>query len=684
MLDITPEFKKALNLVAFTSNSIFLTGKAGTGKSTFLRYVCDHTKKKHVVLAPTGIAAINAGGSTLHSFFKLPFHPLVPDDSRFASPSRIRDFLKYNKVHVKLIKEVELVIIDEISMVRADIIDFIDRILRIYSGNLRMPFGGKQMLLIGDIYQLEPVVTRDERDILRRFYDTPFFFSARVFREMQLVSISLNKVYRQTDLAFVSVLYHIRVNQVSEADLQLLNTCFVPADHEEEKEEDGDNNHPLTITLAPRRDTVDCINNSHLADLPGDVSLFKGHIEGDFPETSLPTLLNLELKVGAQVIFVKNDIDKQWVNGTLGTIIGMDGEGKYLYVRTDDGRELDVERAQWENVRYTYNEKEKKIEEEQLGVFVQFPLRLAWAITIHKSQGLTFSHVCIDFSGGVFAGGQTYVALSRCRSLNGLTLRKTISRADVFVNPAIVTFAKRFNDETAVEQALQRAFADIEYHDAIDAFDSGDFQTFMTHFFKAIHLRYDIESPLHQRYIRRKLGIINTLREQIDELKSLLKEEKNRQDEKQQMLNDFAKEYMMMAREAMRMGEPDAALANLDKALKMNPRHVDAWAERGKVLREKGQLHESMKALNEAIRLSPLSFKALFQRAKTRLQIGLLEEAATDADKAIGVKGDNILVHELYGDILARQGKEEEAAIQWALAERLRQKKRQKKGESTD
>ena len=256
------QFRNALNLVQFTNSSVFLTGKAGTGKSTFLKYVCKNTKKKFVVLAPTGIAAINAGGSTLHSFFKLPFHPFVPDDPRYIG-GRLRSALKYNKAHCKLVKEVDLVIIDEISMVRADIIDFVDRILRHYSGNTREPFGGKQMLFVGDVFQLEPVVTRDERDILSRFYETPYFFSARVFREMPLVSIEFTKVYRQSDSTFVKVLDHIRTNSTTSADLQLLNTCV---GQEIEHDEGGG----MFVTLATRRDVVDSINKTNLESIEGD------------------------------------------------------------------------------------------------------------------------------------------------------------------------------------------------------------------------------------------------------------------------------------------------------------------------------------------------------------------------------------------------------------------------------
>ena len=329
------EFQDALNLVRYTRQSVFLTGKAGTGKSTFLRYVCKHTKKKHVVLAPTGIAAINAGGSTLHSFFKLPFYPLLPDDPNFSlQRGRIHDFFKYSKQHRKLLEELELVIIDEISMVRADIIDAVDRILRVYSHNLREPFGGKQVLLVGDVFQLEPVVKADEREILNRFYPSPHFFSARVFSQIELVSIELQKVYRQTDPAFIGVLDHIRNNTLEAADLQQLNTRYGVADNTDDKD--------LYITLATRRDNVDYINSHKLAELPGEPVTFHGKVTGEFPDSSLPTSLDLTLKPGAQIIFVKNDFEKRWVNGTIGVVAGFDLEEEILYITTDDGKECDA------------------------------------------------------------------------------------------------------------------------------------------------------------------------------------------------------------------------------------------------------------------------------------------------------------------------------------------------------
>ena len=306
------ELQQALQIVQFTHNSLFLTGKAGTGKSTFLRYIAATTKKKHVVLAPTGIAAINAGGATLHSFFKLPFHPLLPTDTRYTARN-IRKTLRYNGEKIKLLREVELIIIDEVSMVRADIIDFIDKVLRIYCHKMREPFGGKQMLFVGDIYQLEPVLKEEDRQLLEPFYKGAYFFNAHIFRAFPLVSIELRKVYRQTDPHFISILDHIRTNRVIPADLAALNARVSqrsqPADAP---------SGSLSITLSTTRDNADWINSEELSKLPGDNIELVGEINGEFPESSLPTPLTLQLKVGAQVMFVKNNADHLWVNGTRG------------------------------------------------------------------------------------------------------------------------------------------------------------------------------------------------------------------------------------------------------------------------------------------------------------------------------------------------------------------------------
>ena len=550
------EMQKALQIIQFTRRSLFLTGKAGTGKSTFMRHIAATIKKKHIILAPTGIAAINAGGSTLHSFFKLPFHPLLPTDKRYSARN-IRDTLKYNGEKTKLLREVELIIIDEISMVRADIIDFIDKVLRIYNRNMREPFGGKQLLLVGDIYQLEPVIKEDERQLLRPFYPSCFFFDAHVFREMQLIAVELKKVYRQRDAQFISLLDHIRTSQVSDTDLRLLNARV--------NAEIGTEEGRLSITLSGRRDTVDYINEKQLNTLPDQPTIFYGHIEGEFPESSLPTPIELEVKTGAQVLFIKNDKERRWVNGTLGTIIGFgDEEDGIIYVRTEDGRDFDVEREIWSNVRYTFNEKEQKIEEEEIGSYQQFPLRLAWAITVHKSQGLTFNNVKIDFTGGVFAGGQTYVALSRCTSLQGISLQEPIRRENIFVRTEVTNFARNYNNLNIINSALQESKADKQYADAMAAFDKGDMQATIDNFFLAIHSRYDIEKPAAKRLIRKKLNSVNMLKQQLAEARAL-------EAQRSEQLKRLATEYTLLGKESEKEGMPQAAIRNYEKALELWP-----------------------------------------------------------------------------------------------------------------
>ncbi len=555
------EWQQALQIIQYTRRSLFLTGKAGTGKSTFLRYVAQNTKKKYVILAPTGIAAINAGGQTMHSFFKLPFHPLLPNDSRY-NVRNMRKTLKYNGELIKLLRELELIIIDEISMVRADIIDFIDRVLRIYCRNMREPFGGKQLLLVGDIFQLEPVVKEDEWRLMQPFYASAYFFSAKVWQQMQLVSVELRKVYRQSDSEFIAILDRIRENAATDADLNAINSRVTVADGSAI----GTPSHAgFQITLATRRDTVDYINDEQLKQLDGNSSIFNGTIKGDFPLTSLPAPMELEVKPGAQVIFTKNDKEKRWVNGTIGVVIGIDEEEGIIGVVDEDGHEYDVVREVWENMRYTFNEKEQKIEEELLGTFVQFPLRLAWAITVHKSQGLTFRQVKIDFSGGgAFAGGQTYVALSRCSSLKGITLEEPIRRSDIFVRPEVVAFAKKYNDGKLMRQAIYESKADKEYHDAIEAFDRQDFDAFLKNFFLAIHSRYDIERPEVQRYIRRKLGIINQLKEEKQQLEKEIKR-------REKLLKRLSAEYSLLGKECEAENMNEAAIRNYEKALELYP-----------------------------------------------------------------------------------------------------------------
>ena len=546
----------AIRIIQNTHQTLFLTGKAGTGKSTFLRYIAQTTKKKYIVLAPTGIAAINAGGSTLHSFFKLPFHPLLPNDTRYTQ-RKLKDTLKYNGEKRKILREVELIIIDEISMVRADIIDFIDKVLRVYSRNIYQPFGGKQLLLVGDMYQLEPVLKEDERQLLKPYYPSTFFFDALVFKEMKLVSIELQKVYRQTDPTFINILDSIRTTSVSIDQLSTLN--------QQVGKVIANDKNKLAITLSGKRDTVDHINEQELSRLPGKPITLYGHIEGDFPESNLPTPIELYLKVGAQVLFIKNDKEKRWVNGTLGTIVSFSKEEPtIIVVRTEKGEEVNVEQEIWSNVIYSYNEKEQKIEEQEIGVYQQYPLKLAWAITIHKSQGLTFNNVNIDLTGGVFAGGQTYVALSRCTSLEGISLKYPIRKEDVFIRSEIVQFAQRYNNQDLIKQVLEESKADREYQQAVLAFNKGDMEEALSHFFIAIHQRYDIEKPLQKRFIQYKLNEISKLKRENKRIKDELNQH-NR------FLTELAVEYTMMGRECEKEHFFEAAIKNYEKALKLCP-----------------------------------------------------------------------------------------------------------------
>ena len=652
------EFQDALSLIQYTSQSVFLTGKAGTGKSTFLKYVCEHTKKKYVVLAPTGVSAINVGGSTIHSFFKMPFRPMLPDDPDLSlAGGRIYELLKYNKKQRQLLREVELIIIDEISMVRADMIDFIDRVLRVYSGNMRFPFGGKQLLLVGDVYQLEPVVTSDMRDILSRFYSNFYFFSARVFREMSLVPIELQKVYRQTDSVFINILDRIRNNAARKQELDTLNGRYFPSFEPQ--------NEDMYITLATRRDQVDFINEKKLAELPGEEYVSVGKIEGDFPESSLPTQLNLSIKEQAQVIFIDNDYERRWVNGTIGMVSGIDENGN-VYVLLESGVEHLVEPTSWRNYKYKYNEKEKRIEEEIVGTFEQLPIRLAWAITVHKSQGLTFSRVVVDLTGGVFAGGQTYVALSRCTSLEGLVLKSNISSRDIFIRKEIVEFSQIFNNQALIEKSIKESEAELQYGRAAQGFRQGNMKEAVEAFAAAVSKRNELDNPMVQRLLRLKLQALNSQKAQIKALREELHSLRETQKE-------YAHEYYLMGNECItKAHDANAAIRCFDKALNLNPNYVEAWVRKGVTLLDIGEDYDAQVCLNKAVKLSPKSFKARYNRGKCLLKLKYYDEAILDFQQAVSIKPKHAASHEYLAEGFRAIGEDELAQRHQDIADALR------------
>ena len=443
-------FQLATDFINYTNRSIFLTGKAGTGKTTFLKYIREHCAKQSVVVAPTGVAAINANGVTIHSFFQLPFSPFIPRNREFGlnndltiDKNQLIAKVKLNKEKIDIIKNLELLIIDEISMVRCDVLDAIDQVLRHYRNKHNKPFGDVQVLLIGDMFQLPPVVAKDEWQILSNYYNSPYFFDSLVIKEDEPACIELTKIYRQDDDVFIGLLNKIRNNNLDEDALILLNKYFNP--NFQPNKNDG------YITLTTHNARADAINTEELNSIDNSSYFFKATIENNFPEKIFPIDEVLELKLGCQVMFTKNDVEKnkKYFNGKIGTIVEINNEE--IFVKCEDEEELiKVVKYTWENINYTINTQKQLIEEEIVGTFTQYPLRLAWAITIHKSQGLTFDKAIID-AGKAFAPGQVYVALSRCRSLQYVVLVSKINSHSLFTDNHINEFSKKFKNKQLAE-----------------------------------------------------------------------------------------------------------------------------------------------------------------------------------------------------------------------------------------
>ena len=454
-------FEIAERYVNCTGRSVFLTGKAGTGKTTFLKHIAQSTLKRFVILAPTGVAAINAGGSTIHSFFQLPLCPYLPDVpelvTEYQTPEKYRSLRKERQ---KLIRTLDLLIIDEISMVRADLLDAVDATLRRYRNN-DMPFGGVQLLMIGDAQQLSPVVKEHERPYMEKVYPSPYFFYSKALQKLSYVTIELQKVYRQKDAEFLELLNAVRENRVTQSVLDALNSRL------HAYEDDGQ-----TIRLTTHNAQSDSVNMRKLDELPGEQRMFEADVEGDFPENIYPADNVLILKEGAQVMFIRNDSEGEYYNGKIGKVLSIKSNGTVEVEPADGGLPIWVSPVEWENIQYTLNE-DGEIVPSVVGKFRQLPLRVAWAITIHKSQGLTFDRVIID-AGAAFAFGQVYVALSRCRSLEGISLESPVRMSGICSDGFVAAFNASLPTLSAVSNRLQAEEAGYKFDVLCELFDFSD------------------------------------------------------------------------------------------------------------------------------------------------------------------------------------------------------------------
>lgn len=504
-------------LVLYTDSHIFLTGRAGTGKTTFLRNLRDKTYKRMVVVAPTGVAAINAGGQTIHSFFQLPFGPQIPEDAAFipvegtsenplqrsSAKTLASQYQKLNKTKLNIMRSLDLLVIDEISMVRADVLDAIDAVLR-RARRTQKPFGGVQLLMIGDVHQLAPVAKPEEWEVLAPYYQSVYFFGSHVLQKTPYLCVELDHIYRQHDADFIALLNKVRDNQMDAECIRLLNQRYLPGFTPSEDEG--------YITLTTHNVQADEINESKLKALPSKSLFFKAEVKGTFSENTYPTKENLELKIGAQVMFVKNDPspEKAFFNGKIGQVVGYDDKTNTVAVRCDD-EVITVTKLTWQNMEYSINPDNQNIEEKEIGSFSQIPLRLAWAVTIHKSQGLTFDKLIVD-AGQAFAHGQVYVALSRCTSLEGLVLKTRIPSSALVNDYSVNRFVEHIPELEPTEEKVEQLRHDFELEAMLELID---FYGLYNDFGKLMKVLYDnatlFEADLIQDLSKRRSKFLETL-----------------------------------------------------------------------------------------------------------------------------------------------------------------------------
>ena len=425
-IEINGKFRDALDLMEGTEKNIFITGRAGTGKSTLLEYFRKNTKKDVVAVAPTGVAALNINGQTIHSFFK--FRPDITLDK-----------VGCNSMYNSIYKNIDTIIIDEISMVRADLLDCVDKFMRLNGKSRNKPFGGAQVVFIGDLYQLPPVIRGNEKEIFKNNYESHYFFDSKSFKNLDIHFIELEKNYRQKDENFINLLNCIRNNTITNDQLSIINKRYSP--------EFAKNKNEFYIYLTTTNKVADGINQGELDKIKGDAFCSKAEILGEFDKNYISADIDLKVKVGAQIMLLNNDVSHRWVNGSVGEVIGISENKKYkkrIAIRLQNNKTVDVLPYTWEIFRFSYNAKTGSLDSKAIGSFTQYPLKLAWAITIHKSQGKTFDNIIIDFSGGTFSHGQVYVALSRCRTLDGIALLNPIEKRHILMDWRIVKFLTNF------------------------------------------------------------------------------------------------------------------------------------------------------------------------------------------------------------------------------------------------